>query len=75
MTQSAGPQSGGHDPLERRHDAVTAALIEVALIYKRVFSPAACIHYLALCEVKGDTVARILNDHHRHPLGGCRSNP
>jgi hypothetical protein len=58
------------DPLERRHDTVTATVIEVAIIYKRIFSRAACKDYLALCGVPAEIAVRILNNQHRHdPIG------
>ena len=55
-------------PLERRRDELTATLVEVALIYRQVFGPAASLQYAVLAHIKAEVAERIIE-------GPCRRPP
>ena len=67
MSQWKPPRPGSRVPLERRRDRVTSTLIDVAIIYRRVFSPSACRDYLTMAQVKPEIIARVLANQCRHP--------
>ena len=55
--------------LERRHDELTAMLVEVALIYRQVFGPAASLQYAVLADIKAEVAERIIEERcRRRPL-------
>lgn len=72
--QSKAMRNGGQkgrrpsDPPERRRDETTAMIVEVALIYRQVFGPAASLQYVVLAHIKAEVAERIFQDH-------CRRRP
>lgn len=56
------------DPQDRRRDETTAMFVDVALIYRQVFGPAACVQYVVLAHIKAEVAARIFQDR-------CRRRP
>lgn len=56
------------EPLERRRDETTAMVVDVALIYRQVFGPAASLQYVVLAHIKAEVAERIFQDH-------CRRRP
>lgn len=56
------------EPMERRRDELTAMVVEVALIYRQVFGPAASLQYVALADIKAEVAGRIFLDR-------CRRRP
>ena len=69
--QTTAMNGGGHRGrgptarLERRHDELTATLVEVALIYRQVFGPAASLQYAVLAHIKVEVAERVFQ-------GRCR---
>jgi hypothetical protein len=71
FVQETDMKGGGHRgrrptfPLERRRDELSATLVEVALIYRQVFGPAASRQYAVLAGIKAAVAQRIFE-------GRCR---
>jgi hypothetical protein len=49
-------------PLERRSDAFNAALVEVAIVYSKVFGPQGCVQYFGMVGIKPELARRIVEN-------------
>lgn len=62
MNRNGAPTQPNKDPLERRSDAINAALVQVAIIYSKVFGVHGCLQYFTIVGIKPELARRIFED-------------